>query len=148
MHRHSNTSRTPNATPKKLPSHRIDLEYHTGAIAWIAALREPGSAAIVEIVAKGRHDEALIVADQALDEARARGIPLVVPAHLRDSLTAQWWQAGREIYKEGLPLDLCSNKWERAGWIDSARDDGRPYPADLFGWAASVNWDSAPAAAA
>lgn len=127
----STTRTTRAATPGN-----VELTYHSGAIAWLAVVRN-AAGAIVETVAQS--PDPLLAADDGLATARRRNVPLVVPDYLRDSLICQWHVRGMALYQADLPIHLCANAYERDGWLACYEDDG---PALANERQFMVNWDS------
>jgi len=120
------------AIPVVIPGHRLQLAYNpqqnATATPWVGLRYDGGLSG--EIVTE-RFREPIEAADELLDLSGRTGLPVVMPAWLRDSLTAQWQQRGIALYRQGVGREWCTNVYVRQGW-DAAR--AYEWQLALFGW--------------
>lgn len=73
----------------------------------------------------------LAAAQAAAVVAGCKGVPLVVAPHLRQSLIMGWQLEGSAFYRQGQPLALCWNEYQREGWRAALAEASQQFH---FGW--------------
>lgn len=116
-----------------IPAHRLQLAYNpqqnATATPWVGLRYDGGLSG--EIVTE-RFREPIEAADELLDLSGRTGLPVVMPAWLRDSLIAQWQQRGVALYRRGVGRAWCTNGYVRQGWDAAYLDECQP--ALFRGW--------------
>lgn len=128
---------TPNhvSNQEAKPGKRLELVFNPqtngSATPWVG-LRYDGGRAGEPVTP--RYQEPIDVADELLDLAQRSGLPVVMPAWLRDSMIAQWQQRGVSLYRQDVGREWCANAYIRQGWDAAHLDDCQP--ALFRGWPA------------
>jgi len=95
---------------------------------WAAVVKE--GRAVADILSQSA--DSLECADDAIEYARKARIGVVcAEEYLVDQWICRWQIRGGEMYRDGLPRELC-NQYERQGWDAEQADDRTPYR--VFGW--------------
>lgn len=94
---------------------------------WAAVVKE--GRAVADILS--RSADSLEAAEDAIEYAQKCGLRVHAEEYLIDQWQCRWQIRGMEIYRDGLPRELC-NRYERQGWDAAQADDSQAYR--VFGW--------------